>query len=444
MTQLPQIPSDKQGSQYFIANGPSGLNFTIFVTTSERDPIFVTMTDTSTRNQTTAQVNARQVLTFTVESDTITSELMYLTYSIIITSASENLYVFVQYTQLHPSDGFLAIPKSTDPPKGDHDMDYQYIVVGEVPAISLTATANCTLVSISSVSNESSLNGMRAHKEHVKFLLQQGETMVILDHNSYSNIIYSSKFLSVLAGAECDSWSGFGSALFPHECSPEFYIEQLPPIHEWGKQFAITPIGERKDGAMSILNQVRVISSQNSVVVTINCSSTRNESTIQTTLSKGHWYQHKLVGDFYCWIEGNGSISVVQYFRTNRMHSMTIVPSLQQYTNHYALPSMQSRVHGSDYINIYIPVQYFQPDEIFLDGASLEEHGLQFKPIRDNSGEVAVYTTTANFSDRRQLFHSLSHSTDEAEFGVVMHGSKYAYPGGLHHGRGEGKYISRM
>ena len=76
---------------------------------------------------------------------------------------------------------------------------------------------------------------------------------------------------------------------------------------------------------------------------------------------KGSWWQFEFEVDFYCWIEGNGSMSVIQYSDVGEDHSMTIVPSLQQYTNHYALPSIQSRgLLGAEYINIYIfPLSIF-------------------------------------------------------------------------------------
>jgi hypothetical protein len=85
----------------------------------------------------------------------------------------------------------------------------------------------------------------------------------------------------------------------------------------------------------------------------------------------------------------------------------------------------------ADYINVYIPVPHFQPDQIFLDGTSLEELGMQFNPIWDNSGDVVAYVTTAIFSDGK--VHSLNHSNELAGIGVVMYGSSYALPGGLYH-----------
>ena len=68
----------------------------------------------------------------------------------------------------------------------------------------------------------------------------------------------------------------------------------------------------------------------------------------------------------------------------------------------------------------------------------MEELDLQFNPIWDKSKVVVAYVTTANFSDSAVLVHSLNHTNNLAQIGVVMYGSSYALPGGLHHHIGEG------
>ena len=420
------ITAGNQGSAYYLANGPSGLSYTVYLTTSEVDPISFTILDTATGNLTTASVKPGEALTYNFASDSIYTTDFYMIHSIIIKSTSKKLHVFVEYTQVRQSDTFLAQSNPIKHSSGNDE--YQYIVVGNTPAIALTATSNCTHVTIATFSNESSLNTMKP--EVSEFILQEGETMVKINSDSYSTMISANRPISVLAVSDCLQIVGLSG----FRCVPIFRVEQILSVHEWDSQFVISHIGEWKSDAKYRRNQVRLISSEDNVIITMSCSRARNRSITVKFPKKGSWHQIDFTGDFYCWIEGNGSMSVIQYFDVGLDYTMTIVPSLQQYTNHYALPSIQSKgLLKADYINIYIPVPHFQPHQILLDGTSLEELGMQFNPIWDKSGEVVGYVTIANFSDNAVFVHSLTHTKNLARIGVIMYGVSYAHPGGLYH-----------
>ena len=422
---------DNQGSEYYLANGPAGLSYTVYLTTSEVYTISFTILDTATGNLTTASVKPGEALTYAFKSASVYFTNLYLTHSIIIKSTSRKLHAFIEYTQIRQSDAFLALSKPITT-QSEND-EYQYIVVGDTPAIALTATSNCTHATMATFGSRSSLSAGKP--ELSEFMLQEGETMVKINSDIYSTVITANKPISVLALSDC---IGYGGNTYGTHCNPIFRTEQMLPVHEWGSQFVISHIGKWKRDVQYRRNQVRVISSEDDVSITISCPLTRNESITEVISKKGNWFQCNFEGDFYCWIKGNGSISVIQYFDVGVDYSMTMVPSLQQYTNHYALPPIQSKaLLKVDYINIYIPVPHFQPDQIFLDGTSLEELGMQFNPIWDNSGDVVAYVTTATFSDGK--VHSLNHSNELAGIGVVMYGSSYALPGGLYHQIREGK-----
>jgi hypothetical protein len=424
------IVYDNQGSEYYLANGPAGLSYTVYLTTSEVYTISFTMLDTATGNLTTASVKPGEALTYyAFESASVYFTNLYLTHSIIIKSTSKKLHVFVEYTQFRRNDAFLALSKPIRTPSGDGE--YQYIVVGDTPAIALTATSNCTHATMATFGSRSSLSAGKP--ELSEFMLQEGETMVKSNSDIYSTVITANKPISVLALSECTEGFGLVSGVY---CVPFFRVEQILPVHEWGSQFAISHIGEWKNDPQYRRSQFRVISAEDDVSITVSCSHARNEIITEILSKKGKWSHFQFEGEFYCWIEGNGSISVIQYSDVGYDYFMTVVPSLQQYTNHYVLPPIQSNaLLKADYINIYIPVPHFQPDQIFLDGTSLEELGMQFNPIWDNSGDAVAYVTTANFSDGK--VHSLNHTKNLAQIGVVMYGASYALPGGLHNQIGD-------
>ena len=387
--------------------------------------------DTATGNLTSGLVKPGEALTYAFKSASKYIRNLLWTHSIIIKSTSKKLHVFVEYTQVRRNDAFLALSKPITTPSGN---EYQYIVVRNTPAITLTATSNCTHVTIAAFGSRSSLSASKP--ELSEFMLQEGETMVKSNSDIYSTVITANKPISVLALSGCTSVFGVSAS----RCVPFFRVEQILPVHEWGSQFAISHIGEWKYDPPYRSNQVLVISAEDDVSITVSCSHARNESITEILSKKGKWSHFQFEGDFYCWIEGNGSISVIQYFDVGYDYFMTIVPSLQQYTDHYVLPPIQSKaLLKADYINIYIPVPHFQPDQIFLDGTSLEELGMQFNPIWDNSGDIVAYVTTAKFSDGK--VHSLNHTNNLASIGVVMYGASYALPGGLNHQIGEGKTV---
>ena len=159
-----------------------------------------------------------------------------MTHSIIIKSPSRKLHVFVKYTQVQQSDAFLAEPKPIKTPGSIGE--YQYIVVGDTPAIALTATSNCTSVTIMTFSNESSLNAMKS--ELSEFILQEGETMVKVNSDTYSTIITANRPISLVAVSDCIGVGGIPWV----RCDPIFCAEQILPVHEWDRQFAISHIGE--------------------------------------------------------------------------------------------------------------------------------------------------------------------------------------------------------
>ena len=402
----------------------------MYVTTSEKNYITFTISDPSTSSLTVGHVKAGEIVRYSFIRPGINYTTgLYQSKSITIKSPNKGLVVFGEFIFEGEvtDEGFLALPKKEEPPAAGHiNNNYTYIVVLDsvIPAVAIAATTECTGVTIVTSKGVYFFNSFLPHNlslSSVDFMLQAGEVLVLKGISGRPKlngtvIITSNKPLSVISGSDCGGIVSTGSPI--GWCFVDFVLEQMPSVHEWGTRFAISPANFK--------GHIRVISSENDTFVSSNCSS---QLATDNILQKGDWFDiHQNVND-YCWIEGNKGILVLQYVRS----FMMIVPPTQQYSNHYFLPAIESRLPwGTDYVNIFIPKEYFQPHQIFLDGTSLEDHGLQFVPIRDITGDVAVHTTVANFTGSSTPVHNLTHSNDFARFGVVMYGSNYGYPGGLY------------
>ena len=356
---------------------------------------------------------------------------VYQSKGIIIKSPSESLSVVGEYLISNniaqvtvTNDGFLALPKSkpSNPPNGE----YAYIVIGDsdTPAMAVAATTNCTLVTITTV-QELGFGSLNLESgASIDFVLQEGETLVI---NSLfdlaqlnGTIITANHPISVSSGSQCFH-EGIG---LDQDCY--HLVEQIPPLHEWGTQFAVSPIQNTQEYD----SMIHVISSKNDTLVTINCRSNQGDLNRKRIVDKGRLFEFTLSQTSYCWIESDGGVLVMQYFDPVRKIFMMMVPPIQQYSNRFALPAVETRLFFKDYINVHIPLEYYQPDQIFIDGMSFKEHKLKFTPIFNSSGDIVVYATYVSFSQSVK-FHYLYHSDNLARLGVQLYGGRYGYPGAL-------------
>ena len=403
--------------------------------TSEKNYITFTISDPTTSSSTVGHVKVGEIVKHTFMRPGINYPTgLYQAKSISIKSPSKELVVFGEFILVgeETDEGFLALPKK-EAPLG-HIGNYTYIVVLDsvIPAVAIAATTDCTGITIVTSKGVTFFNSFYPHNislSSVEFILQAGEVFVLKGISSRPKlngtlIITSNKPLSVISGSDCGLPGAKGPPI-QWFCSVDYFLEQMPSVHEWGTRFAVSPVNLKHSEG-----HIRVISSEDDVTISCNCSSKLAIADV-IYLQKGDWFDIHQNFNIYCWIEANKGIMVIQYVRSSDF--MIIIPPTQQYSNHYFLPAIQSSLPwGTDYINILIPKEYFQPHQIFLDGTSLEDHGLQFVTIRDNTGDIVVYTAVANFTDSSTPVHNLTHSNDFARFGVVMYGSDYGHPGGLY------------
>ena len=111
---------------------------------------------------------------------------------------------------------------------------------------------------------------------------------------------------------------------------------------------------------------------------------------------------------------------------------MALVPAIKHYTSSLTLPVVNSTLnHFTHYLNIIIPAEHYQPDQIFLDGHSLQSLALECVAIIHDGqtmaygGQLEVNATT----------HPLTHGNSRGVFGVISYGFpqevSYGHVGGM-------------
>ena len=407
----------KGGSEFYVA-WIIEHDVVVYVTTSDSEADFVTFTisDPLTSNLTIGHVSVGKVFKYRFSPKFYPFEF-FQAKSLIVKSSSNYLVVsgeLISQSKKVRDGSFLALPKERAPP--DHTGNYTYIIWDYY--VTLAASNNCTTVTLVESDSDNEENPFQDTESLSRyyFILQEGEVITI-ETDIPNKLITSNQPLSVISGSYVERY--------------DIIAEQIPPVHEWGKRFAVSP-GKVES---YIKSRIYFISSESNVIIFINCSLS---GVARLLLQKGGYTTHYSDENDYCWIEANKGILV--YFRVNSL--LMVVPSFDQYSNNYFLPMFQStgrEISETTNMNIFIPKEYFQPHQIFLDGTSLEDHNLQFSPIWDNNGDIVVYATVAHFSNASLQVHSLCHSNDFAYFGVLVYGSDYGHPGGLYHPRYKGE-----
>ena len=116
--------------------------------------------------------------------------------------------------------------------------------------------------------------------------------------------------------------------------------------------------------------------------------------------------------------------------------SMVMLPPVAQYANRYTI---NSHAGFSNYLTIFAAPEHFQPNEIFLDGSSLQD--ASWTPVNCDDGSVCGYITRLNVTVGD---HNLTHAGADGRVGVLVYGHgfrrfrnfmSYAYPGGLQIGK---------
>ena len=404
-------------SEFYIAFGRNSytgiqdVNLTLHITSIEPGPVLVT--DTTFHRQFNVFATINETLVVEIPSNyQVSSNSESERKKGIHIKAHNNSSIRVygmNYAKLS-SDAFLALPCHYLP------LDrYEYfgISYGQSNYFIIVGSSDNTTIKIGS-------------NTHV--MLNKMETYLI--ESTIETPIYSNKPIAVFVGSTCSNISrekGFCDHLY----------EQLPPSYFWGKNFLTASFEGRKSREI-----YRIVASQNSTSVNVNCTHLSNTETF--TLSEPGSYKeinnsapNQTTAAFsktYCSINSNKPILVMQFSQAYEFDeigdpSMMMIAPVEQYLTKYSFTAFPHL--STNHITIYTNSENFDPQNIFIDGNSLE-NSTWTTVYCSSSDEICGYITYANLTTG---YHTLYHSGCSSQVGMSAYGFDYhyayAYPGGL-------------
>ena len=256
-------------------------------------------------------------------------------------------------------------------------------------------------------------------------VLNRMETLYLEDFFDYTGLrITSSKPVSIIPGHTCSrvpNDRGFCDHL----------VEQVPPTAVWGTHFLTASYFTRTSGEI-----YRFITATDSTTVTISCNTSPQSEVFE--LSTGSWQEFRRDSGSFCSIESNNPLLVMEYSLGHELDGvsdpfMMMIPSVDQYTNDYVFHSPSE---FSNYITILVTPQFYQPEQILVDGVSQEN--ANWIPVPCANGSVCGYCVYVTLEPGD---HHVWHSDSFTKISVLMYGftrdNSYGQPAGMYSGTRE-------
>ena len=291
----------------------------------------------------------------------------------------------------------------------DSTLESEFLLVGCVDDTSITITPTKPVsIPVDVQSSTSPLTTVQTGTDH-KIVLNKLQTLLIKSpgEDLSGTRIVSNKPLTVISGHECGNVPS--SQKF---C--EHLAEQIPPTSTWGRNFLLVPFGGRNVG-----QYFKIISSQDGTTVVCTCNSV---STTQTLSSAGNAHTFFTSSTEYCSVVSNKPVIVSQLGIGGTLDGIgdpiiSIVPSLDQYTNHYSFSTLNSTQFSIHQISVSVLPQYYQPSKIFLDGQPITATWSQ---IYNSGGTVVGYG--CNLSVTAGVVHTVHHDNPTGKLAVMVYG----------------------
>ena len=422
---------DHGGSDFYITFLPFVVpipdEHVLFITTPERVPVSFTISAPGMGYFDRATVNPGEVKKITFGgTDYALRNTTDRTKGIIIKAENEKqVFVYGGQDITSTTDSFLALPP--------HDLgaeSYKYIAAmihtldnsifygnyEEIHSlIGIVSAERDTLLTITPTQNVTIGTESVKAGESVLVTLARAETLLITFVGDLTGTkVTSNRPISFFSGDQCPYIPSGVLAC-------DQIVEQLPPVEVWGRQFATAPLKTRS------FDVFRIVASANSTTVIVSCTHrSGSQGYIDTfVLNEAGYTDVQVSGTDFCWMEADKRILLLQFSVGAAADSMpgdpfmALVPAVSHYTNTFTLPIVNSSFNDfTHYLNIIIPADHYQPDQIFLDSQSLQSLSLGFVAIAHN-GETMAYATQVEVS---ATTHTLIHSNSTGVIGAVSYG----------------------
>ena len=278
-----------------------------------------------------------------------------------------------------------------------------------------------------------------------------GATLLISHLNDLTgSIIRSDKPVVVISGHQCAQVPAGNTAC-------DHLVEQVPPTTTWGYTFLLNPLAARKSG-----DRYRIVTVNDDTEVLVTCADEGTGRNVETEdlgiMSRDpgdNWIEYVTTPacetNFvrrFCSIQASKPVIVAQYSSGYTVDTqctavdfpelgdpfMILIPPVVQYINNYTIMAITA-VAGSfpeRYVSLSVYRDYFQPNEIMMDGAVIEPTASQWNEIYCSDGEVCGYGIYRRFG---MGDHTIYHNNPNAGLNVQTYGfqqqNSYGFPAGM-------------
>ncbi|XP_072041386.1 uncharacterized protein [Amphiura filiformis] len=385
----------------------------VFITTSSRAPIFTALSIIDYRgipgyeiryNNITRDNPASIRLPSTVSNNYVViypQEQMRPLYKTLIVRASDDVSVYVMNNWYAQGDAFTVLPTT--------HLGTRYYIA----SYTATDTNYPAFISISSISSDTSINITTPGGELRQIMLKQFESFRFNggDYEDLSGTrVQSDKPIAVLSGT-------FGKV--PTDVNHEDgLLEQLPPVHNWGYSFILTPFLSVNSGYV-----YRVYTSIHSATLQMADGNI-------TRIASESFHEEDVKGDTIVTFTSDQPIMVVQYMKGYSAHvetglrccrgnpSMLIVPPTVSFTNIVTFLSFQfascKSCNDNHYTSVIIACVYV--DKVFLDESPMMEIN-SINVLKTPDQAMCCLRTNVSAGP-----HTVSHTNPMAKFYVTVYG----------------------
>ena len=288
--------------------------------------------------------------------------------------------------------------------------DSEFLLVGCEDNTTVTITPTQTVnIPTDIQSSFSNLESVASGTDH-QITLNKMQTLLITKTigDLTGSRIVSNKPLTVVGGHECGNPPSIQSG-----CG--HLTVQIPPTSTWGQEFLLVPFGGRNAG-----QYYKIVSSQNATKIVRTCNSV---SVNQMLTSAGNSLIFFTNSTTYCSVVSNKPVLVSQLgiggidYDNIGNPIISILPSLNQYTNHYSFFSLTTSDFNIHQISVSVPVQYYKPDSIKLDDQQIK---CSWSAIYNNEGTLVGYGCHSNVTGG--VTHVVNHDNPVGKLAVIAYG----------------------
>lgn len=253
-----------------------------------------------------------------------------------------------------------------------------------------------------------------------QLILHEMQTLLVFSTNDLTGTkILSDKPLTIISGQGCTS---------KHNCEP--VAVQMPPTTTWGTKFLLTPFV----GANQTNPQVfKAVANGNNTSIFYTCEDT-------TMLASDVSRSFQFCTYKCCYLESSRPILLIQLSSLGNS-AFSVVSPIDQFIHEIDFISLPTVEYPSGYINIMVPADHSQDNNILLDGSPIN---CQWKAIYNRTRTIAGYgcNMTISSSEYIPAHHKISQNYPDGRLSVLVYG--FGSPSGHNYAYLAGQFFGNL